>query len=216
MILGIRFVIGSFFEKDLQNAQPGDWVEGVKHSYLERRRSWLVCSTAKTDDDKNVNISGRRRKWIFLGIISWIKKLVCPYEIPGNSAESIELVESARQMVLPVIVPNDSCEQFIVRKSLSVDCSSRYFVDCMGTHLARASNRQGILCGECKPNFSEALGTQVCTYSSKCKGLGWFLPVSGALSLFYVLVIVWVPMGEKSLWKSITYFLQVWSKLFMT
>jgi len=72
-----------------------------------------------------------------------------------------------------------------------------------------AGNRVGTLCGSCAEGYSEAFGTDDCLNDSECGALSWFLPAILGAGLVYVIVLVWVPIAHRPVWKSVTYFLQV-------
>lgn len=71
--------------------------------------------------------------------------------------------------------------------------------------------RGGLLCGECSSGYGEAFGTSECVPDEECDpSHGWwlFLMASG-LGLLCVTLLVWIPVGHRSLWKSLVYFMQV-------
>ncbi len=68
--------------------------------------------------------------------------------------------------------------------------------------------RRGTLCGQCATGHSEAFGTMACVRDADCSAWRWLIPTVLLIGLFYVMLIVWLPINHHPLWKSVTYFMQ--------
>lgn len=51
-----------------------------------------------------------------------------------------------------------------------------------------APHRQGRLCGECAPGFSQVVGSSQCAPDAQCSALAWMLPLSVALAALWLAV----------------------------
>jgi len=71
--------------------------------------------------------------------------------------------------------------------------------------------RTGILCGECVGEYSEAWGTSECVPEGECgfSRSWWLILLALGFGLVYVVLLVWIPVGDHPLWKSLLYFMQI-------
>ncbi len=78
---------------------------------------------------------------------------------------------------------------------------------------ACTGNRTGTLCGECSEGYSEAWGTSACVAEGECgfsrNSWCWLILLALAFGLIYVVLLVWLPVGDHPLWKSLLYFMQI-------
>ena len=71
-------------------------------------------------------------------------------------------------------------------------------------------SRGGMLCGECSEGYTETLGMDGCVADTKCQEqLGWFYPAVILVGVLWVLFLVWFPVNDNPLWKSLVYFMQM-------
>ena len=72
-----------------------------------------------------------------------------------------------------------------------------------------ASNRDGVLCGDCLHGYGEAFGVEECVADEECHAAAWFFPILVLISLCFVGILLWFPINHHPLWKSATFFLQI-------
>jgi len=71
--------------------------------------------------------------------------------------------------------------------------------------------RTGVLCGDCYEGYSEAWGTSECVPEGECgfSQSWWLILLALGFGLVYVVLLVWIPVGDHPLWKSLLYFMQI-------
>ncbi|PRP72796.1 hypothetical protein PROFUN_07696 [Planoprotostelium fungivorum] len=67
-------------------------------------------------------------------------------------------------------------------------------------------NRGGILCGGCTENHTLSFLTSACLPLESCKS-GW-LSLLAVIPFIYVIVLLFLPIGDGSIWKSASYYIQ--------
>ena len=71
-------------------------------------------------------------------------------------------------------------------------------------------SRGGMLCGECSYGYTETLGMDGCVADTKCREQqSWFYPAVISVGVLWVLFLVWFPVNDNPLWKSLVYFMQM-------
>ena len=73
-------------------------------------------------------------------------------------------------------------------------------------HSGCQGNRTGILCGQCKQNFTEGLFTTECVRAKDCTH-GWYLVVFFALTLLFAMYLVRKPPVFEAVGKHMTWFI---------
>ncbi|PRP74021.1 hypothetical protein PROFUN_16465, partial [Planoprotostelium fungivorum] len=73
-------------------------------------------------------------------------------------------------------------------------------------HDSCLGNREGVLCGTCAANYTLGFFTSSCLPTSECKSQ--WMALFCIIPIFYFIILVLLPIGDGSIWKSTSYFIQ--------
>ncbi|PRP73710.1 hypothetical protein PROFUN_16686, partial [Planoprotostelium fungivorum] len=73
-------------------------------------------------------------------------------------------------------------------------------------HNSCLGNREGVLCGTCAANYTLGFFTSSCLPTSECKSQ--WMALFCIIPIFYFIILVLLPIGDGSIWKSTSYFIQ--------